>query len=89
MGAQKQEGDHFFICSDSDRTRGNGSEITEGRLRLYTRRKFFTLSQLPREAVGSPSLEALKATLDGAPGSPAHGRGLEWDEPFYHQKATL
>ncbi len=28
-----------------------------------------TLAQLPRKAVGAPSLEALKARLDGAPGS--------------------
>ena len=29
------------------------------------------LAQLPREAVGAPSLEALKARLDGALGSPS------------------
>jgi len=41
------------------------------------------LAQLPREVVGAPSLEVLKARLDGALGSlswwgnRAHGRGLE------------
>ena len=45
------------------------------------------LAQLPREAVGAPSLEVLKARLDGALdilscwGQPAHGR--EW-ELNYH-----
>jgi len=39
----------------------------------------------PREAVGAPSVEVLKARLDGALGSlswwgqPAHGRGWELD----------
>jgi len=39
---------------------------------------------LPREAVGAPSLEMLKARLDGAQGSlscwrhTAHGRGWSW-----------
>jgi len=39
--------------------------------------------RLPKAAVDAPSLEALKARLDGALGSlswwgqPAHGRGLE------------
>jgi len=41
------------------------------------------LLRLPRKAVDAPSLEVLKARLDGAEGSlswwgePAHGRGLE------------
>jgi len=43
--------------------------------RLDGKRKFFTWRmvrhwhRLPREAVGAPSLEVLKATLDGALGS--------------------
>jgi len=37
------------------------------------------LAQLPREAVGAPSLEVSKAREEGALGSHAHSRGLEPD----------
>ena len=49
--------------------------MKEGRSRLDIRGKFFTMravrfwNRMPREAVDAPSLEVLKARLDGALGS--------------------
>jgi len=56
----------------SDRTRGDGFKLKEGRFRLGIRNKIFTMrrvrpwNRLPREAVVAPSLAVSKARLDGA-----------------------
>ena len=74
-GAYKQQGEWLFMRVDSDRTRGNGLTLGQGRFRLDIRKKFFTQSmmthwnRLLKEVVDVPSLEALKTRLDVALGS--------------------
>ena len=74
MEAYKQEEDQLFTCSDSDGKRLNSFKLKEERSSLDVRGKFFTqkvveTGWLPREFVGSPSLEVLMTWLDGALGS--------------------
>ncbi len=75
-GEYKQKGEWLFTRVDSDRTRGNGLRLKEGRFRLDVRGKFFTVrgvrcwnSCSERLWVPCPSLEVFKARLDGALGS--------------------
>jgi len=70
-GAYRKAEEGLFIRECSDRTRGNGFKLKEGRFRLDIRKKFFTPGvvrpwpRLPRGAVAAPSLAVLKARLDG------------------------
>jgi len=71
-GACRKDGDNVFSRDSSDRTRGNGFKLKQGRIRLDIRKKFFTMravkhwNRLPREAVEAPSLETFKTRLHRA-----------------------
>jgi len=67
---RKLEG--LFTRACRDRTRSNGFKLKEGRFRVDTRKKLFSmrvmkhLHRLPREVMDAYSLEVFKARLDGA-----------------------
>jgi len=89
-GAYRKAGERVFIRAGSDRMRGNGFKLEEGRIRLEIRKKFFTVSgvrlwkRLTSEVVNVPLSGSIQHQAGWGceqpglvGGVPAYSRGLE------------
>ncbi|TRZ24149.1 hypothetical protein HGM15179_002955 [Zosterops borbonicus] len=71
-GGYEKDGEGLSTKACRDRTRGKGFKQRQSRFRLDTGKKLFFVmvvkhwNRLPKEVVNAPSLEALKARLDGS-----------------------